>query len=555
MNADVIVVGAGLAGLVATAELAAAGRRVVLVDQEPETNLGGQAFWSFGGLFLVDSPEQRRMGIRDSAELALQDWLGSAGFDRDVDDPAGEDFWARQWATAYVDFASGEKRAWLHRLGVRWFPLVGWAERGGHLADGHGNSVPRFHVTWGTGPGLVEPFATAVRDAERAGLVELRFRHRVDALTRTGGVVDGVSGAVLEPSPAARGEASSRVETGTFELRAQAVVVTSGGIGANHDLVRANWPARLGTPPEDMVTGVPAHVDGRMLAITEAAGGRLVNRDRMWHYTEGIRNHTPIWAGHGIRILPGPSSIWLDATGRRLPAPNFPGFDTLGTLETLRATGYDHSWFVLTQKIIEKEFALSGSEQNPDLTAKDVRATLGRIRPGAPAPVEAFKERGEDFVVAATLAELVDGMNKLTAEPLLDAAAIERQIVARDREMTNPFTKDLQVGAIHNARRYRGDRLGRTAAPHRILDPAAGPLIGVKLHVLTRKTLGGLQTDLSGRVLDGAGTPVPGLFAAGEVAGFGGGGVHGYRSLEGTFLGGCLFGGRGAGRAAARDTA
>ena len=554
MNADVIVVGAGLAGLVATAELATAGRKVVLVDQEPETNLGGQAFWSFGGLFLVDSPEQRRMGIRDSAELALQDWLGSAGFDREVDDPAGEDFWARQWATAYVDFASGEKRAWLHGLGVRWFPLVGWAERGGYLADGHGNSVPRFHVTWGTGPGLVEPFATAVHDAERAGLVELRFRHRVDALTRTGGVVDGVSGTVLEPSPAARGAASSRVETGTFELKAQAVIVTSGGIGANHDLVRANWPARLGTPPEHMVTGVPAHVDGRMLGITEAAGGRIVNRDRMWHYTEGIRNHTPVWAGHGIRILPGPSSIWLDATGRRLPAPYFPGFDTLGTLRALRATGHDHSWFVLTQKIIEKEFALSGSEQNPDLTEKDVRATLGRIRPGAPAPVEAFKERGEDFVVATTLAELVDGMNKLTAEPLLNAAAIERQIVARDREMANPFTKDLQVSAIHNARRYRGDRLGRTASPHRILDPKAGPLIGVKLHVLTRKTLGGLQTDLSGRVLDAAGTPVPGLFAAGEVAGFGGGGVHGYRSLEGTFLGGCLFSGRGAGRSAARDT-
>jgi predicted oxidoreductase len=555
VNADVIVVGAGLAGLVATAELASAGRRVVLVDQEPESNLGGQAWWSFGGLFLVDSPEQRRMGIKDSADLALQDWLGSAGFDRGVDDPTGEDFWARQWATAYVDFASGEKRAWLHGMGVRWFPLVGWAERGGYLADGHGNSVPRFHVTWGTGTGLVAPFAEKVRDGIRAGLVELRSRHRVDALSSTDGVITGVSGAVLEPSDAARGVASSRTEVGSFELTAQAVVVTSGGIGANHDLVRANWPARLGAPPTEMVTGVPAHVDGRMLGIAESAGARLVNRDRMWHYVEGIRNHSPVWAGHGIRILPGPSSIWLDATGRRLPAPYFPGFDTLGTLEYLRRTGHDHSWFVLTQKIIEKEFALSGSEQNPDLTGKDVRATLGRIRPGAPAPVEAFMERGADFVVASTLSELVAGMNKLTPEPLLDAAEVERQIVARDRELTNPFGKDLQVMAIHNARRYRGDRLARTAAPHRILDPKAGPLIGVQLHVLTRKTLGGLQTDLSGQVRGPSAQPVPGLFAAGEVAGFGGGGVHGYRSLEGTFLGGCLFGGRQAGRAAARATA
>ena len=549
--ADVIVVGAGLAGLAATAELADAGKRVILLDQEPETGLGGQAHWSFGGLFLVDSPEQRRMGIRDSADLAMQDWLGSAAFDRGVDDPHGEDFWARQWASAYLDFASGEKRAWLHGMGVRWFPVVGWAERGGYLADGHGNSVPRFHITWGTGPGLLAPFERRVRAAVADGRVELRFRHRVDELSVTDGVVDGVRGAVLESSTAARGTASSRTEVGEFALRAQAVIVTSGGIGANHDLVRANWPSRLGPAPEHMISGVPEHVDGRMLAITERAGARVVNRDRMWHYTEGIQNWDPIWARHGIRILPGPSSLWFDARGRRFPAPCFPGFDTLGTLKAITETGYDHSWFVLTQKIIEKEFALSGSEQNPDLTNKDVRATLTRIRPGAPAPVEAFKAKGADFVVAPTLTDLVAGMNALTPEPLIDLAALERQIVARDREIDNPFTKDLQILAIHGARRYRGDRLARTATPHKILDPRNGPLIAVKLHILTRKTLGGLQTDLESRVLRPYGEPFPGLYAAGEVAGFGGGGVHGYRSLEGTFLGGCLFSGRAAGRAAA----
>jgi predicted oxidoreductase len=551
MNADVIVVGAGLAGLVATAELADAGKKVILVDQEPATGLGGQAYWSFGGLFLVGSPEQRRMGIRDSADLAMQDWLGSAGFDRGVDDPHGEDFWARQWASAYLDFAAGEKRAWLHGMGVRWFPVVGWAERGGYLADGHGNSVPRFHITWGTGPGLVAPFERRVRAAVAEGRVELRFRHRVDELSVTDGVVDGVRGAVLEPSAAARGTASSRTEVGEFALSAQAVIVTSGGIGANHDLVRAGWPSRLGPAPEHMISGVPEHVDGRMLGITERAGARVVNRDRMWHYTEGVRNWNPIWARHGIRILPGPSSMWFDARGRRFPAPCFPGFDTLGTLEAIAETGHGHSWFVLTQKIIEKEFALSGSEQNPDLTQKDVRATLTRIRPGAPPPVQAFKDKGEDFVVAHTLPDLVAGMNALTPEPLLDPAVLERQIVARDREIDNPFTKDLQVLAIHGARRYRGDRLARTATPHKILDPRNGPLIAVKLHILTRKTLGGLQTDLEGRVLRPDGEGFPGLYAAGEVAGFGGGGVHGYRSLEGTFLGGCLFSGRQAGRAAA----
>jgi uncharacterized protein len=557
VDADVIVVGAGLAGLAATAELASAGRRVLLLDQEPESNLGGQAFWSFGGLFLVDSPEQRRMGIKDSRELAWQDWTGSAYFDRGIDDPAAEDYWAYRWAQAYVDFAAGEKRSWLHAMGVRWFPLVGWAERGGYLADGHGNSVPRFHITWGTGPGVLAPFERRVRDAAADGRVGFRFRYRVDELTVTGGAVDGVRGAVLEPSDAARGTRSSRTEVGQFELHAPTVIVTSGGIGANFDLIRQNWPVRLGPPPERMISGVPEYVDGRMLAIAERAGGRLVNRDRMWHYTEGIENWDPIWARHGIRILPGPSSLWFDARGRRFPAPNFPGFDTLGTLGAIRESGYDYSWFVLTEKIIEKEFALSGSEQNPDLTGKDIRLTLSRVRPGAPAPVEAFKQRGADFVVARTLPELVAGMNKLTGEALIDLADLERQIVARDREIDNPFTKDLQVMAIRNARRFRGDRLARTAAPHKILDPRAGPLIAVRLNILTRKTLGGLQTDLSGRVLSRGrpSRPVPGLFAAGEVAGFGGGGMHGYRALEGSFLGGCLFSGRQAGRAAARLTA
>jgi uncharacterized protein len=548
-DTDVIVVGGGLAGLVATAELADAGRRVIVVEQEPEASLGGQAFWSFGGLFLVDSPEQRRMGIHDSRELAWQDWLGTAGFDR------AEDEWPRRWAEAYVDFAAGEKRSWLHEQGVRFVPNVGWAERGGYLATGHGNSVPRFHVTWGTGPGVIEPFVRRVREAEQRGLLELRFRHRVDELTVTDGAVTGVAGHVLEPSAVTRGRASSRETVGEFELRAQAVIVTSGGIGANHELVRKNWPKRLGKAPKNMICGVPDHVDGRMLQISEAAGGNIINPDRMWHYTEGIENWDPIWTAHGIRILPGPSPLWLDATGKRLPVPLFPGFDTLGTLEHIMGTGHDYTWFVLTQKMIEKEFALSGSEQNPDLTSKSIKEVLkSRVGKGAPAPVEAFKQKGADFIVERDLAALVRGMNALTDEPLLDLADVEQEILARDREIENPYTKDLQITAIRGARRYIPDRITRVAAPHRILDEKAGPLIAVRLHILTRKTLGGLQTDLSGRVLQASGEPVAGLYAAGEVAGFGGGGVHGYRSLEGTFLGGCLFSGRTAGRAIAAAT-
>ncbi len=543
---DVIVIGAGLSGLVATAELIDAGKHVVLLDQEPEQSLGGQAFWSFGGLFFVDSPEQRRLRIRDSRELAWQDWLGTAAFDRD------DDAWPRKWAEAYVDFAAGEKRSWLHAQGVRFFPVVGWAERGGYGAVGHGNSVPRFHVTWGTGPGLLEPFIRRVREGVQRGLVTMHFRHRVNALTMSAGVVDGVEGDVLAPSDVERSAKSSREVVGSFSLRAQAVVVTSGGIGGNHELVRQNWPARLGTPPTQMLSGVPDHVDGRMIGITEHAGGRVINRDRMWHYVEGIANHSPVWSRHGIRILPGPSSLWFDALGRRLPVPLFPGFDTLGTLAHLRSTGHDHSWFVLSTSIIKKEFALSGSEQNPDLTGKSVRGVLGRAGGAVPAPVQRFVDAGIDFVTARDVPTLVHKMNALTAEPLLDVATIEREVRARDREIDNAFTKDLQITALRGARQYLGDKLIRVAPPHKLLDPAAGPLIAVRLQVITRKTLGGLETDLDSRVLRDDGSPLPGVYAAGEAAGFGGGGVHGYRSLEGTFLGGCIFSGRSAGRAAAR---
>jgi predicted oxidoreductase len=383
--------------------------------------------------------------------------------------------------------------------------------------------------------------------------VSLKFRHRVDELVVENGAVVGVRGSVLAPDAGERSVASNREIIGEFEERAGATIVASGGIGGNHDLVRAQWPTRLGTAPSHLLSGVPAHVDGRMLGISAAAGAHLVNGDRMWHYVEGITNYAPVWAHHGIRILPGPSSLWLDATGHRLPVPLFPGFDTLGTLAHLRTTGYDHSWFVLTQAIIEKEFALSGSEQNPDLTGRSVRELLRqRLGKGATEPVEAFKAKGEDFVVADTLDALLDGMQAASPEVTIDRDRVRLEVAVRDGQLGNAFAKDAQLTAIRQARHYRGDRLIRVAKPHRLLDPAAGPLIAVKLHVLTRKSLGGIQTDLQSRALDATGSPIPGLFAAGEASGFGGGGVHGYRSLEGTFLGGCLFSGRAAGRAAAQ---
>ncbi|MDF1717538.1 MAG: FAD-binding dehydrogenase [Antarcticimicrobium sp.] len=544
-SADAIVVGGGLAGLAAAAELGDRGKTVIVLEQEPEQFLGGQAFWSLGGLFMVDTPEQRRMGVRDSRELALLDWQGSAQFDRD------EDAWPRKWAEAYVEFAAGEMRPWLRAMGLRWFPVVGWAERGGAFATGHGNSVPRFHVTWGTGPGIIEPFVRRVQEHVAAGRIVLKFRHQVSFIIMQNGAARGVSGEVLAPDDAARGRKTNRDEIGEFEVYAPSVIVTSGGIGGNFDLVRRAWPRdRLGEPPKTMISGVPFHVDGRMIGISEAAGGHVINGDRMWHYTEGVQNWDPIWPDHGIRILPGPSSLWFDAEGNRLPPPCLPGFDTLSTLREILKTGYDYSWFVLSQKVIEKEFALSGSEQNPDLTSKrwsEVLKARLMSRGKAPAPVEAFKAHGADFVVAGGLTELVSGMNRL-GEVQIDTGKLQAQIAARDAQADNPFSKDAQMMAIHSARNYRGDRLIRTARPHRFLDPKNGPLIAVKLHILTRKTLGGLQTNLDSQMIGADGAVVPGLFAAGEVAGFGGGGYHGYNALEGTFLGGCIFSGRNAGR-------
>ncbi|GAA0200537.1 putative oxidoreductase [Brevundimonas nasdae] len=553
MDADVIIVGGELAGLVAANELVQTGKRVALVDQENPGNLGGQAFWSFGGLFLVNSPEQRRLGVRDSFELAWRDWQGSAGWDR-LDGPKAEDEWAARWGRAYVEFAAGEKRSWLRQHGVKLTPMVGWAERGGGKAFGHGNSVPRFHVAWGTGTGVSEPFADRARDAAKQGRLRFHHRHRVDQLLVEAGRVVGVTGSVLAPDDAPRGAPTNRTVVDDFTLKAPAVILATGGIGGNHGLVRRYWPERLGAPPREMITGVPAYVDGRMLDIAAQAGARLVNRDRMWHYVEGVRNWAPIWPKHAIRILPGPSPLWFDALGRRLPFPALPGYDTVATLKYLRTTpdltAHDHSWFIVTETMLAKEFALSGSEQNADITNRNLLGVLrSRLGKGAPREVAAFRDRGADFVVADDLETLVDKMNGLTDQPLLDAALIRRQVEDRDAQMDNPYAKDVQVQGIHNSRRYKGDRWARTSAPHKVLDPQAGPLIGVKLHVLTRKSLGGLQTDLSGRVLTPEGAVLEGLYAAGEAAGFGGGGLHGYNALEGTFLGGCIFSGRAAGRA------
>jgi predicted oxidoreductase len=552
----VVIVGAGLAGLVAAYELSNRNIRSIIVDQENEANLGGQAFWSLGGILCVNSSNQRRLGIRDSRELAMDDWFSSAAFDRETD------HWPRKWAEAFVNFATDQMESYLSALGVR-FVSVGWAERGSGQAGGHGNSVPRFHLTWGTGPAIVEAFAGPVKEAAKKGLVEFRFRHQVDEIIVDGetGAAVGVRGQVLEPTDVERGVASSRKSVGTFELLGAAVLISSGGIGGNLDLVKKYWPVdRLGPKvPQSFVLGVPAHVDGRMIEISQKAGASVINSDRMWHYTEGLTNWNPIWPKHGIRVIPGPSSLWLDATGKRLPPFLYPGCDTLATLRHICSTGYDYTWFVLNKSIIAREFALSGSEQNPDITGKSILLLLQRIfGSNGTGPVQAFMKNGEDFIVETSLDELLERMDNLGQKhggPPLDMDQVKREIELRDAQVDNNYTKDAQLMLIQNARNFWPDKFSRVVKPHKLLDTSYGPLIAVRMNLLTRKTLGGLETDLSANVLHQDGTRFTNLYAAGEVAGFGGGGVHGYNSLEGTFLGGCIFSGRTAGIAMAEKLA
>lgn len=566
-HSTVIIVGAGLAGLVAAYEAQKAGRDVLILDQENRANLGGQAYWSLGGLFYVGSPEQRMMGITDSEDIAWRDWENSADYD---DSP--HDYWPREWGRAYVRFAATEKRDYLKKLGLKVLPTVGWAERGSGNASGHGNSVPRFHLTWGTGPEVVRVFREQILEAEKQGRVRFAFRHRVDELIVEGGgdrgvdgeaAVVGVRGSVLAPcDELGRGVASPREAVDSFEIRGEAVVVTSGGIGGNLDLVRKTWPSeRWGECPTDLVAGVPAHVDGRMLGISETAGASLVNTDRMWHYTEGMKNWDPVWPDHGIRIIPGPSSLWFDAEGTRLPTNLFPGADNLRSLAHIGRTGHGYSWFVLDKTIADKEFIFSGSEQNPDLTDKSLKKLAGKVGPGTHVAVQNFMDHGEDWVIADDLESLVEQMNRLTGAgggaageetPMIDAEYLRRQIEDRDSQIDNKFSKDAQVNYLGTARGFLGDRIVRAAGPHKILNPDHGPLIAVRLRVLTRKTLGGIETDLSGRCLRSDGSVLPGLYAAGEVAGFGGGGMHGKNALEGTFLGGCIHSGKRVGEALAR---
>ena len=514
---DAIVVGAGIAGLVATLELLEHDRSVVLLDRCRPDEVGGLAREAFGGMFMVDTPEQRRAKIDDSVDLALDDWLRMADFDP-------EDELPRRWAEQYVARARDEVGGWLRGHGVRFFPVVNWAERG---MFGDGNSVPRFHLTWGCGRGLVDAIWEAIDHHPRRSSLSIRFNTKVTGLIEEN---ERIAGVTLEDG----------------ELRGGAVLIAAGGVGGNLDIVRRNWPENLGSPPKDILMGSHYYADGAMHEEVERIGGNVTHLERMWNYADAVHHPRPQRPLHGLKLIPPRSGLVLDPTGRRYgPEALIPTMDAYHALERMCEDDRKYYWMICNQKIARRELDVSGSQHNPSIREKRLVRFLLGVLLGKPTLVKHFVDNCPDFVTADTMEELTKKMRDLAGDDALDEAQAEAEVrryddtIARGKGLFN----DDQLRRIAQIRGWRGDRL-RTVKFGRLADPKSGPMIAIRMTVMARKSLGGIQTDLGSRVMRPDGTPIEGLFAAGEAAGFGGGGLHGKRSLEGTFLGGCVFTGR-----------
>lgn len=529
-DGDVVIIGGGIAGIVTALELLDRGRRVVLLDRDTEARAGGLARESFGGIFMVGTPAQRRLGIRDTPDLALSDWFSVARF-------GDQDVWPRKWAETYVNRSREGIHDWLKARGVRFFPVVHWVERGMYRP---GNSVPRFHMVWGTGHGLVQALLESLEGHPQRDRLELHFGHRVCGLEISGGVVGGCHG-VIESS----GE--------EFTAAAGAVVAAAGGICGSLEKLRDNWYRHWGDPPPTLLNGAHRYGDGEVHDLVAAAGGVLTHLDLQWHYAAGVHHPDPDRPRHGLSLVPPKSALWMNAEGRRIgPVPLVTGYDTRFLVEQILRQPGQYSWQVLNWKIACKELAVSGSEFNEAIRDKKTLRFLKNVLFGNPALVRELVDRCKDFVVADTVEDLASRMNELSGEKLVDADRLEAEIRVYDAQIERgpKYYNDDQLRRIAHCRRYRGDRV-RTCAFQRILDPKARPLLAIREHILARKSLGGIQTDLGSRVLDGSGSPVSGLWAVGEAAGFGGGGIHGHGALEGTFLGACILTGQSAARSIA----
>jgi len=526
-SAEVVVIGAGLAGMVTALELLDAGKRVVMLDAASRDRIGGLAVWSFGGIFFVDSPEQRKNGIKDSVDLAMRDWVRYGELDPN-------DIWPYRWAEAYVHRCTEEVRGWLAERDVSFFRAVNWTERGYFVP---GNSVPRFHIVWGTGEGIVLPLIPRLEAHEKAGRLELHFDHKVDGLTRERGQVVGCHGTH---------------GAGSFEALGDAIVIAAGGIAGNHDKVREVWPRdQWGEPPEPMLNGSIPEADGKLLERVEELGANVTHLEKMWNYAAGVRHWEPLFPNQGLSMVPGKSALWLNYEGRRFVDPPLVGsYDTLLLVDRICREKKKYSWQVMNRKIANKEFAISGAEFNQAVREKKMMAFVVRLLQGNGEQVQEFIDHCPDFVTAGSVAELANQMNTLAGSSDVDAQLLEREISEYDANIArgSKLQNDDQLRRIAHVRQYLGDRL-RTCNMAPILDRDSMPLIAIRTQILTRKSLGGIQVDLDANVLDTHGNAIPNLFAVGEACGFGGGGMHGKRALEGTFLGGCVYSGRVAARA------
>jgi predicted oxidoreductase len=528
---EVVVVGAGLAGLVTTLELLECRDvRILMVDRCGPHEVGGLAREAFGGMFMVDTREQRFSRIRDSVELALEDWERVAEFEE-------ADHWPRRWAQEYVARARDEVGGWLKSHGVRFFPVVNWAERGVH---GDGNSVPRFHLTWGCGQALVDAMWDSIQRHPRRSQLEVRFGTRVTELVQEDGAVRGCRMVAEEGGQ-------------EIAVRADQVVIAAGGVGGNLEIVRREWPSELGAPPAEILMGSHYYADGAMHEEVKRIGGNVTHISRMWNYADAVRHPQPRRPLHGLKLIPPRSGLVLDPRGRRYgPVSLIPTFDAYYALQRMCEDERGYYWMICNWKIARRELDVSGSQHNPNIREKRLVRFLLSILLGKPTLVKHFVDRCPDFVTGRSLQELGQRMKEVTDDGALDTALMEREVNSYDATIARgkPLFNDDQLRRIAQLRSWRGDRL-RTCNFQPIVDNGAMPLIAIRMTVMARKSLGGVQTDLQSRVLGPDGGPIEGLYAVGEAAGFGGGGMHGKRSLEGTFLGGCVFSGRIAARAIA----
>ncbi len=524
-QSDVVIVGGGLAGLAAAHDLLGYNKKVLLLDRDTSENFGGLARRAFGGIMLVDTPDQRKRGIRDSPELAWSDWQSYAEFGAD-------DLLPQQWARFYVENSVSYIYEWLRGKGVSFLPLMNWPERGLFKP---GNSVPRWHITWGTGYALVESVLRSLERHPHYQNLHVCFSHKVDRLVMQNGQVTAVAG-ILE-------------DTGEeFLARGDAVIIASGGIcGGDLSEVRKHWPVELGSPPAVLLNGSHRFADGLLYKVASENGARLTHLEKYWHYAAGIFHPFPKQESDGLSLVPPRSALWLDATGKRFgPIPLVGYTDTSYLVQEICRSPAQYSWQVLNWKIATKELAVSGSDYMTSIRQKKRLKLFKEIFFGNKELVSRLLGESQDFVAANSLAELADKMDGLSLAGFrIDREKMLGEIASYDAmiERGEAYFNDDQLRRIANFRAYRGDRL-RVCKFQRINDPKAYPLIAIREFILSRKSLGGIMTDLKSRVINQAGHPIPGLYAVGESAGFGGGGINGKRSLEGTFLGSCVLTGR-----------